>query len=125
MNMEDNVDRNFVLRPTPGQKFRPKAITGIIQEVMNEKLGDMIKYDENEADQASKDISSTIRERLKALNLPRYKYIVQTMIAEQSGSGATTAVQCVWDEDCDGFLSHRYVNGSIWCEVLVFAVFHY
>ncbi|CAP21697.1 Protein CBR-DYLT-2 [Caenorhabditis briggsae] len=116
MNMEDNVDRNFVLRPTPGQKFRPKAITGMIQEVMNEKLGDMIKYDENEADQASKDISSTIRERLKGNFLLKVtqsstlQVFVQTMIAEQSGSGATTAVQCVWDEDCDGFLSHRYVN---------------
>ncbi|EFO91252.1 CRE-DYLT-2 protein [Caenorhabditis remanei] len=123
--MEDANNRNFVLRPTPGQKFRPKAVTAMIQEVLGEKLGAVIAYDENEADQASRDISAAIREKLKGLQLPRYKYIVQTMIAEQCGNGATTAIQCVWDEDCDGFLSQRYVNGSIWCEVLVFAVFHY
>ncbi|CCD64418.1 Tctex1 domain-containing protein 2 [Caenorhabditis elegans] len=123
--MEDANDRNFVLRPTPGQKFRPKAVAGMIQEILGEKLGALTIYNVDEAELVSKDISASIRERLKGLQLPRYKYVIQTMIAEQCGNGATTAVQCVWDEDCDGYLTQRYVTGSIWCEVLVFAIFHY
>ncbi|CAL2050963.1 hypothetical protein CAEBREN_18284 [Caenorhabditis brenneri] len=123
--MDDANDRNFVLRPTPGQKFRPKTVSAMIHEVLGEKLSALTTYNVDEADQASKDISKAIRERLKNLQLPRYKYIVQTMLAEQTGNGATTAVQCIWDEDCDGFISQRYVNGPVWCEVLVFAIFHY
>ena len=40
----------------------------MIQEVLGEKLGAVIAYDENEADQASRDISAAIREKLKGLS---------------------------------------------------------
>ncbi|CAI2356126.1 unnamed protein product [Caenorhabditis sp. 36 PRJEB53466] len=101
-------------------RFRPKAANALVQEVLAEKLGGLAAYDVDEADKISKDISATIR-----LQLPRYKYVVQTLVSEQCGNGATTAIQCVWDEDCDAYVHQRYVTGSIWCEVLVFAIFHY
>uniref|UniRef100_A0A8R1HQM6 Dynein light chain n=1 Tax=Caenorhabditis japonica TaxID=281687 RepID=A0A8R1HQM6_CAEJA len=123
--MDDANDRNFVLRPTPGQKFRPKAVNGVVQEILHEKLNGLEHYSMEESEKLTNEISVLIRDRLKVLQLPRYKYIVQTMITEQIGHGATTALQCCWDEDCDSYVHQRFVTGSIWCEVLVFAIFHY
>ncbi|CAI5454642.1 unnamed protein product [Caenorhabditis angaria] len=122
--MQNNEERNFVLRPTPDQKFRPNAVLPMIKEVVTDKLS-ATTYNFDEAEDLSKELSSTIRNRLKGLQLPRYKYIVQVYLAEQAGQGMATATQSVWDEDCDSYVNYRFTNTSIWCQVLVHAIFHY
>ncbi|KHN75264.1 Tctex1 domain-containing protein 2, partial [Toxocara canis] len=45
-----------------------------------------------------------------ALNLPRYKYVVQVVIGEQRGQGARIGGTCMWDCDTDTVSHHLYTN---------------
>jgi len=42
-------------------------------------------YDHKECEKLAKELSSTIKEAVKHLNIPRYKIIVQTVIGEIGG----------------------------------------
>jgi hypothetical protein len=45
-----------------------------------------------------------------ALNLPRYKYLVQVVIGEQKGSGVRMGSRCFWDDQTDSVASETFLN---------------
>ncbi len=45
-----------------------------------------------------------------ALNLPRYKFLVQVVIGEQKGAGVRMGCRCFWDDQTDSVASETYVN---------------
>ncbi|CAB3399631.1 unnamed protein product [Caenorhabditis bovis] len=122
--MNHNDERNFVLRPTPEQKFRQAVVLPIIKETVHENLADQT-FNSDTVEELSKTVAVSIRTKLVNLQYPRYKFVVQVYLSEQAGQGITTATQSIWDGDCDGYVHYRYTNNSIWCQAIVFAVFSY
>ncbi|VDL81904.1 unnamed protein product [Nippostrongylus brasiliensis] len=116
------VSRDFVLRPNHNEKFRPANGETLLRSVAEEMLGSKSYED---GDQLSNSIALMITDRLKALSLPHYKYVVQVMIGERHGQGLNITSQCVWDVDCDGLAKYFYTNDFLWCSMVVFAVFTY
>ncbi len=45
-----------------------------------------------------------------ALNLPRYKFLVQVVIGEQKGAGVRMGCRCFWDDQTDSVASETFVN---------------
>lgn len=76
----------FVLRPNIQNKFRSTMGKKILEEVCQELLHDKT-FEIATIEDSSVIVAETIRNRLKDLNLPRYKYIVKVVIAEQRGQG--------------------------------------
>ncbi|KAH7700054.1 tctex1 domain-containing protein 2 [Aphelenchoides avenae] len=70
-------------------------------------------------------VASVITNRLKDLQTPNYKYVVQVVIGEQRGQGLRMHSACCWDVDTDAQATYLYRNDYLFCQVLVFAVFHY
>lgn len=66
--------------------FKPK----VVEEIMNDTLAEMLggkEYDVNETTNWTKEIATVIKNKLKDLKLPRYKFLVQVMIGEMKGAG--------------------------------------
>ena len=44
------------------------------------------------------------------LALPRYKFVVQTVIGEQRGAGLKVGARCIWDADSDQMAQDVFIN---------------
>ncbi|KAL3989673.1 Tctex-1 family protein [Acanthocheilonema viteae] len=114
----------LVIRPTNQEKFRATVGRRILEEVLNECLGGHI-FESKNAEQLSNSIASIIRNRLKGLNLPKYKYIIQAILGEECGQKVRAHAACMWDSDTDSMAHYVYSNDHLFCEATIFAVFHY
>jgi tctex1 domain-containing protein 2 len=67
-------------------RLKPSAIEEIMQRVLRQHLAES-KYDQEAVTDWTKTIAQSIKDELKATNLPRYKHIVQVVIGENKGAG--------------------------------------
>ncbi|VDM98996.1 unnamed protein product [Thelazia callipaeda] len=90
-------------------RFRANVGRRIIEEVLTENLSGLT-YESNDIEELSKSLALKIRCRLKELDLPRYKYIVQVILGEERGQGARYKASggCIWDNDSDSVAYHTY-----------------
>ncbi|XP_022801116.1 tctex1 domain-containing protein 2-like [Stylophora pistillata] len=84
--MPEDLSNSYNIRPNFKHKFRPASVKAIIHDVLNDELSGK-KYSSEEATAWCKHISETVKEKLKELDLDRYKFIVQVVIGEQRGEG--------------------------------------
>uniref|UniRef100_A0A1I7W2W2 Tctex1 domain-containing protein 2 n=1 Tax=Loa loa TaxID=7209 RepID=A0A1I7W2W2_LOALO len=114
----------LVIRPTNQEKFRATVGRRILEEVLAESLGGHT-FEPNNAEQLSNSLSTLIRNRLKGLNLPKYKYIIQVILGEERGQRVRAHAACRWDSDTDSMAHYVYSNDHLFCEATIFAIFHY
>eukprot|EP00940_MAST-03C_sp_MAST-3C-sp2_P002081 g2081.t1 len=74
------------VRPDFKKKFPVHTVKEIIRSVLSEKLKGQDYHMEYTA-KWSKDIADSVRDKLKELQLPRYKYMVNVVIGEKKGQG--------------------------------------
>ncbi|KAI9137017.1 Tctex-1 family-domain-containing protein [Paraphysoderma sedebokerense] len=117
-------DDSFVIRPNFKQKFRPAVAQQIIHQVLVDKLTGQ-SYNSELCSKWTKEIADEIRNKLKELNLDRYKYVVHVLIAEMRGEGARMGCRCFWDQDTDNIAQDIFMNDSIVCVAAAFGVFYY
>lgn len=82
-------------------------------------------YVSSEVQDWCRQIANAINRRIKELETPRYKHIVQVMLAEQTGAGCRYLARCIWDASCDCKISEQYKSESIVCIVVVFGIYRY
>ncbi|CAM9389471.1 unnamed protein product [Heterosigma akashiwo] len=114
----------YNLRPT----YRQKASVGVMKEIIRTILEAELSgktYQLEMASQMTKQLADEIKNRLKDLNLPRYKYMVQVVIGEQKGQGVRMGHRCFWDSNTDSVASETFVNDSIFCAATAYAVYLY
>lgn len=122
--MPEDLSSSYKIRPNFKQKFRPVAVKAIIHDVLHEELSGK-QYNSEEATSWSKHISDTVKEKLKDLDLERYKFVVQVIIGEQRGEGVKVACRCLWDSDTDNYAQDIFMNDTLFCVVAAFGVFYY
>ena len=66
----------------------------------------------------------TIKARVKALMIPRYKIICLVQIGELKSQGMRVGSRCLWDEANDTFSSHEFRNKSIYAVASVYGVYY-
>lgn len=57
--------------------------------------------------------------------MPRYKLMVQVLLAENKGSGLRVASRCLWDANTDSSAEVTYITDNLICCVIVFGVYIY
>ncbi|KAG4090762.1 Tctex1 domain-containing protein 2 [Neocallimastix lanati (nom. inval.)] len=121
---ENANDENYSIRPNFQQKFRPSVVQKIIHEVLVEKLKGQ-SYSPETCSTFTKEIADQIKNKLKELELPRYKYVVNVVLGEMKGEGARMACRCLWDSDTDNLAQDIYTNETLFCVAVAFGVFYY
>ena len=103
-----------------------RASTAKMKECIGEVLHEMLKdhtYKQDEAPELTKQIADRVKNRLKLLELPRYKYMVQVVVGEQRGEGVRMGCRTFWDRDTDAYASETFTNDSIFCVATAYAVY--
>jgi hypothetical protein len=83
------------------------------------------EFDRNKIPGWLREISEGIKKVMKNESMPRYKYIVHATIGERAGQGFRMGARCFWDSECDNMATENFVNDTLFCTVIVFAVYLY
>lgn len=114
----------FSLRPDHQHRFRPNEIKPIVRAILQNRLEEQ-EYKADEIQSVSKEIADTVRDKIRALDLDRYKILVHCMIGEQRGQGLRAGCKMFWDSDTDNYLEEVFTNKHIFAVVTVFGVYQY
>jgi tctex1 domain-containing protein 2 len=114
----------YQIKPKQREKFKPAKTKEILQEIMSNTLKDKT-YSHDKAQEFSRFIADDVKSRLKNMNLPRYKFLVQVTVGEQKGQGVRVGTKCFWDYDTDYCTSEVFQNDSLFCLCVVYAVYLY
>lgn len=99
------------------------AAKPLITSVLRDELKGA-RYQTDQVSELSKRIGDGIVAKLttEVVGLERYKLIANVSIFQNEGQGARMDTRAVWDPDADGVLQETFVNDSIKCVAVVFAI---
>ena len=117
------MSTEFQVRPTFNERFPSSTVKEMIRDILRAELTGAEYAVENTPDQ-SKKIADVVRNNLKALNLPRYKFMVQVVIGELRGQGVQMGSRCFWDSSSDVQVSEVYQNDSLFCSCSAYGVYY-
>ena len=113
----------FRTGPEENEVFYPSQAKALADEVLKAELNNQ-EFDEDDAKEWSVQISDKVREAVTSkLNLPRYKIIVQTTIGQCNDQGIRVASRCLWNTDTDNYASTSFINKTLFCNVIIFALY--
>mmetsp|Transcript_24762 Transcript_24762/g.36523 ORF Transcript_24762/g.36523 Transcript_24762/m.36523 type:complete len:135 (-) Transcript_24762:141-545(-) len=113
----------YRMEPDEDERFYPSVAKKIAEEIVQAELNDQ-EYDEEDAKTWSLIIGDKIRDAVKKnMNIPRYKIIVQSTVGQLRDQGIRIASRCLWDVSTDNYTSVSYTNQTIFCNVLIFALY--
>ena len=127
---EDGQPVVFVYEPTfrvePGneeERFYPSRAREIAEKAAAQEIADQ-EYDDENSKIWSLNISDIVRKEV-AESIPnsRFKVIVQTIIGQIADQGVRVASRCLWDPNYDNYAQCTYTNRSLFCTVLIFALY--
>ncbi|KAI5101204.1 tctex1 domain-containing protein 2 [Silurus meridionalis] len=124
MTETEEGSNTFLIRPKYEHKFRVPVVKDCIKEILREHLSG-VQYNPEEIPSLTQTLTEAIKDRIKDLDLDRYKLVVHVMIGEQRGQGVTMMSRCFWDSDTDSCAKEVYMNESMVCVAAVFGVYYY
>ncbi|XP_060520033.1 dynein light chain Tctex-type protein 2B-like [Cylas formicarius] len=114
----------YQIKPNLQEKFKELPVKEIIKEVQAAVLGGK-QYDPEQVKKWTIRIANDVNQKVKELEMKRYKHIAQVIIGEKKGQGIKAGVRCLWDADVDGTTSEIFMNDTIFCVTTVFAIYLY
>ncbi|EDO33563.1 predicted protein, partial [Nematostella vectensis] len=97
-------------------------IEPLIKDILEEHL-DNQTYEPNFCRLAAIKITNQLKERMKRLRYPRYKYVCHAMLGEINNQDVRAVSRCAWDTCVDSFAQYEYRNCSLYGIGLVYAIY--
>ncbi|GAB5030192.1 outer dynein arm light chain 2 [Nannochloropsis oceanica] len=112
----------YQLRPREDEKFSPAVAQRLAEQVLVDELKGKA-YDDESVTNWAIVVADAVKKGVKAQNIPRFKVVVQVVLGEVREQGVWVASRCLWDSITDNHTSATFINESLWCTVLIFAVY--
>ena len=116
------LEPTYQLAPEPGKEFSAFKVRKAIAEVLEDRLKNET-YDPETCKELTVDLSTTIKNRIRDFQYPRYKLIVNVTVGQSQDQGFHAVSRCVWDEKTDTWACESYKNSSLFAVALVHAVY--
>ncbi|KAK9884634.1 hypothetical protein WA026_007473 [Henosepilachna vigintioctopunctata] len=115
---------SYQIKPSLLERFKAAPVKEIIRNVQAEVLTGKTYSAEN-AKKWTIVIANEVNAKCRELKMRRYKHIAQVILGELKGAGVKSGVRCVWDCETDGYTSEIFMNDTIFCVTVVFALYLY
>ncbi|KAM7428528.1 hypothetical protein ABFA07_020509 [Porites harrisoni] len=112
--------RPFVMEPL--RTFQEHKVKPIIQHVLETNLAEQ-KYDPVFCRNAAVTMAEVIKERVKKLCYPRYKFVCHVVVGEVNQHDVKVVSRCAWDSAVDRFAQYQYSNYYLYAVGIVYAVY--
>ena len=113
----------FQIRPSYAERFPSSTVKTLLRDVLKAELTGAA-YDASSSPDQTKKIADLVRNQLKNLALPRYKFMVQVVIGELRGQGVQMGSRCFWDSSTDCQVSETFVNDALFCCATAYGVYY-
>jgi len=120
---DDNASVSMRYSMEPMRIFQELEVKKIIKTVLEEHLRGK-EYSSEMCRFNSRICADRIKERVKKLFLPRYKFICLVHMGQVGQQTMRVASRCSWDTRVDNFAEHLYVNNTLWAVGLVYGVYY-
>jgi len=105
-------------------KYSDEKIKTRVNQFLSDVLDDR-KYNVDKARSWSVDMSAQISGIVREESPNNYKHVVMTMIGSVAEKPSIfLGSRCLWNEVTDSFTSIRYSNSTLYCVVLIYALFY-
>jgi len=115
-----SLARPFVMEPL--RTFQEHRVKPIIQQVLETSLAEQ-KYDPDFCKEATIKMTEEIKERVKRLCYPRYKFVCHVIVGDVNQQDVKVVSRCVWDSAVDRFAQHEYRNYHLYAIGIVYAIY--
>lgn len=112
----------YKMEPDNEYCFRPYKLQDKIREVLIEQMKDQT-YNPATVNDNIKDVSRNVHQLMKNIQLPRYKFIIQTIVGQKLDQILQIASRCLWDPKTDNMISVNYESKDMFSVVNVYAVY--
>jgi hypothetical protein len=109
-------------RMEPRKKFDNQAVKDIIDSVLHSRLNGM-RYSAKLTPKIGKSLSDEIKDRIKSMNIDRYKIICVLTIGQMGNQGLMLSSRCTWDDKSDSYATSSFQNQDIFCSATVYGVY--
>uniref|UniRef100_H3A9U4 Tctex1 domain containing 1 n=1 Tax=Latimeria chalumnae TaxID=7897 RepID=H3A9U4_LATCH len=106
----------------PKERFPYAKADKLMREYLPVKLAN-VSYDPASCSNITRDLSEEIKAMVKKVTPPRYKLICNVTIGKKDNEDLVVASRCLWDPYADNFVSQSYENHTLFCVVMVYAVY--
>ncbi|CAL1532439.1 unnamed protein product [Lymnaea stagnalis] len=108
---------------SPKNTFQSSHAQKVAQVVVNRWIHKDTRYDKVWAKTTAKGVAGEIEIQMKQLEYDRYKFVVQVFIGQKNRQGVKCCSRFLSSADTDSFSEYRFENETLWCVVLVFALY--
>ncbi|XP_013382553.1 tctex1 domain-containing protein 1 [Lingula anatina] len=120
-NMPVEFENTYKLEPDC--RFPEREARQIIENVLEQNLHDK-KYDPNIMNRKCRTLSDMIKDRIKEMNLERFKIVTSVMITEKQHQAMQVVSRCIWDQRWDNYACGVYSNKTLYAIGLVYVVYY-
>lgn len=116
------LENTYRMAPDPDYKFSVARVEGALKSI----LESFLVGEEYEADKCSKmaqNLTEVIKDRMKSMAFPRYKYVCNVAIGQNANQSMQCASRCLWNTDTDSFAVATYKNSSIYAIATVYGLY--
>ncbi|XP_041357115.1 dynein light chain Tctex-type 5-like [Gigantopelta aegis] len=116
------VEYENTYKMEPDLKFQESQVRDIIAAVLKENISEK-EYNHSTMNRGITLMCSKILERVKQLDMKRYKLISHVLIGENNSTTLQFSSRCLWDVRWDTFTSVTVTSGNIYATGMVFGVY--
>ncbi|PFH32760.1 Tctex-1 family protein [Besnoitia besnoiti] len=115
----------YRLGPSEDEKFFPSRVESMLEKVMGDFFRDKV-FDPEHAASWAQQASGRVMEEMRAMQqqqMPRFKIVVQVVIAENAGQGIRVSSKSLWDVNLDNWGSYTHVQSDMYAVAMVFGCY--
>ena len=116
------MENTYRTEPAEDEKFPSSQVHRIISEVFDTNLSDQI-YRTREASSLVTFLSTSLSNRVKMIDMPRYKIVVNVVLGQNCNQSLKMATRCLLDASLDNFACATFKNKSMFAIGIIHGVY--
>ena len=106
----------------PDERFDPAKAKSVLDEVL-QRYFDGMEYDPIHIGSTCRDVSQAIVDRMKILDLKRFRFVASVVAGENKGQGIKVVSRYLWDHKRDNWVQSVFTNSSMFVTATLYAVY--
>ncbi|XP_071826924.1 dynein light chain Tctex-type 5-like [Apostichopus japonicus] len=107
----------------PIKKLRHSEVQRLAENELERFLADL-RYDPITCRELTREIASAILEKIKEMNVPRYKYVVVVSLGSEKGNpGVQLGSRCLWNDSTDSSLTVHFHNKYLFAVAIIYGLY--
>ena len=116
------LQNTYRTEPNPREKFIPAEVRKVAESALKSYLEGEV-YEARKCAHLTQSLTDVIKNRVKEMNLPRYKIVCNVVIGQKQRQAIRYASRCLWNHCLDTCAFASYENSTLFAMATVYGVY--